>query len=116
MSKARAVQVPGETAAPPAADVATELDQSEGGELVGAAGEPNAAAEVNDEVAQLRAQLAEANAKLAAKAAPAAPAARPARPTGSLPDHTEVDANKITSAVLTKTGYVVPATLTPRKV
>lgn len=109
--KARAVQVPGETAPP--VDAAPEAKHDQGADLATEAGEPNATAEVNDEVASLRAQLAEANAKLAAKDAPAVQRAPIAKEKHTLPEAASVDPHKITSAVLTRTGYVVPATLTP---
>lgn len=111
--KARAVQVPGETAPP--VDAAPEAEHEQGAEMATEVGEQNAADEVNDEVASLRAQLAEANAKLAAKSAPAVQRAPIAKEKHTLPEPGDVDASKIKAAVLTTRGYVVPATLTPAR-
>lgn len=112
---ARAVQVPGEPTQelPPTEDTTQELPTgSDDG--AGDAGEPNAPAEVNSEVAALRAQLeaaqiahveAEQRAAIAEEKARAA-AAQAAKATAVVPAATQGKA--AATPQLTSTGWVVP--------
>ena len=92
-AKARAVQVPGAQLAPQTlAEVLTEDDVS----TIKAVMEPNASADVDDEVAALRAELAATKAKLAKKEA-----ARVVAPVVPL---------KAGGAQQTEKGWIVPET------